>query len=125
MPRLVRALLVVFLGGVIGTGIRYGVVELVDAQRGSAVLALLIVNLIGSFALGWFAGRDPFTPRPALVRLLVGAGILASLTTFSGVMVETVELVRADQSMEALALLIASIGGGVAVAAAGRRLAAP
>lgn len=60
----------------VGALLRAGVYELA-----SSMAALWTVNLLGSFLLGWVAGR--FQRKSAPFRLFVSTGLLGSFTTFS------------------------------------------
>lgn len=113
----VSALVLVALGGALGTLVRFGVGELI---HGGAA-ATLAVNLVGAFALGVLVtllGRRtveahhtvsvslPGALSPARaerLRLLLGTGVLGGFTTYSGLAAHTGELLQAGQSGGALA----------------------
>ena len=69
----------------------------------------LAVNLIGSFALGLLAGAG------AVTTVILASGALGSLTTFSTMATETIELWRRDRR-RAAGYAAASLVGGVAAA---------
>ena len=74
-----QQLVLVFAGGAIGTLIRAGVNQLLFHP--SFPWATLVVNLVGSVALGLLAGS--LAKRPdRLLADLIGAGVLGALTTF-------------------------------------------
>ena len=123
MSRVAKVLTVVVLGGMIGTGIRFGVASLADSRGWSVAVALLIVNSVGAFALGWFVEWRARNDMPDLASALISAGVLASFTTFSGVMVEAAELARSSRVVAALALLGASVAVGWLCAVSGRQVA--
>lgn len=123
MSRVITVLAVVVLGGVVGTGLRFGAAELADAWSWPSAVVLLVVNSIGAFALGWFVEWRSRRTIAELVVAAVSAGLLASFTTFSGVMVEAAELVRAQRVAPAFGLLGASLCIGWACAVAGRKVA--
>lgn len=123
MSRVVTVLAVVVLGGVVGTALRFGAAELADAGSWPTAVVLLAVNSLGAFALGWFVEWRSKRDIAELVASAVSAGLLASFTTFSGVMVEAAELARSQRVMPAVGLLGASLGIGWACALAGRRVA--
>lgn len=116
-------LTVVVLGGVVGTGLRFGVAEFADNRGWPSAVALLVVNSLGAFALGWFVEWRSRQDMAELAAAMVSSGILASFTTFSGVMVEAAELARSARVLAAMGLLAASVGIGLASAVAGRRAA--
>jgi len=123
MSRVATVLIVVVLGGMVGTGLRFGAAEFADSQGWPTSVALLIVNSLGAFALGWFVEWRSRRNMPDLAAVLVSAGVLASFTTFSGVMVEAAELARSAKVLAAMGLLAASVGAGWAFAVAGRQVA--
>jgi CrcB protein len=79
----------------------------------------LLVNLSGAFLLGVLAGADV----DGDARLLLGAGLLGSYTTFSTWMVETQRIGEAGKRRIALANVLLSIALGLAAAALGRYVA--
>jgi CrcB protein len=75
--------LLVASGGFVGASLRYGVGLLVPGAAGT-----LVVNVLGSFALGAFVS---LVPRHR-AQLLLGTGLLSSFTTYSTFAVQTVGL---------------------------------
>lgn len=73
--------LLVFLGGALGTGVRYGLGAWLDG----AYRSTLLVNGIGAFLLGWLLGwvGHHAGPRATAWRLFVGTGLLGAFTTYS------------------------------------------
>lgn len=123
MSRVATVLTVVVLGGMVGTGLRFGVASLAESRGWPVAVALLIVNSFGAFFLGWFVEWRTRPPMPDIASTLMSAGVLASFTTFSGVMVEAAELARSAQVVAAAALLGASLGIGWLCALSGRHVA--
>lgn len=111
----------VWLGGALGTGARYGVARIVPPTSWPA--ATLAVNLVGAFLLGLLlgrlaiAGRD--TGRPRWARFGLGTGILGGFTTFSTLSLDTVTMLRAGHGLTALAYALLSVVLGAAAAAGG------
>lgn len=120
-PRLV---LLVFAGGVLGTGLREAVV-LLDLGEGIP-WGVLAVNLLGAFLLGalvrGLAARDE-TPRRRAVRLLAGTGVLGGFTTYSALATDTLLLLE-DEPVLGVAYGVATVVLGLACAVAGWALAA-
>lgn len=123
MSRRATVLTVVVLGGMVGTGLRFGVAVFADGRGWSTSSALLIVNSLGAFALGWFIEWRSRRVLSETGVAFASAGILASFTTFSGVMVEAAQLVRSSEIPGAIWLLVLSIGLGWLSAVVGRRMA--
>jgi fluoride exporter len=88
--------LIVFLGAGIGGALRHGVN--VGAARWFGYgfpFGTLIVNVVGSFLMGLFAGY--FALRPGVeqhLRLFLTTGILGGFTTFSAFSLDTALLVE-------------------------------
>ena len=114
-----KELALVGCGAVPGAWLRWqSGVHLGPVLGGSAVSDLL-VNLIGSFLLGFLAG--PMPRRPSLL-LLLGIGFCGCLTTFSSWMLDVVKLLQAGQPVFGLLLIVVSLALGLACAAAGFQL---
>lgn len=106
------------LGGMVGTTLRYGAATSLDGA--GIPWGTLLVNLVGAFALGYVLVR--LRGRSVVVLLVVGTGGLGSLTTFSGLIVQTVELAGGSPGLAALYLGL-SLVAGLALAVAGDRTA--
>ena len=90
--------ILVMVGGALGTGARFWVSGFV-AERGGEIFPLgtLVVNITGSFAVGFLAAFvDPqgfFLMSPRLRQFLM-IGVCGSYTTFSSFSLQTLDLVR-------------------------------
>ncbi|WP_436795707.1 fluoride efflux transporter FluC [Actinospongicola halichondriae] len=91
-------------------------VRIATAHRHPIPVGTLAVNLAGSFVLGVLAGWDP----PGAT--VVGTAGVGALTTFSTFSAEVVEL-RAEGRRWVATYVVASVGGGVALAWFGLQLA--
>ena len=111
-----RELLLVAAGAVPGALLRWQVGLQLGPRLGGDAAAHLLVNLVGSFVLGVLAGPIPF--RTTLL-VWLGIGFCGSFTTFSSWMLDVMHLLRGQHPWQALALLIASLGLGLACAALG------
>ncbi|MGP7959486.1 fluoride efflux transporter FluC [Sanguibacter sp. A247] len=122
-----RLLLVVALGGSVGTALRYGLGRLVPHGDG-VPWATLTENVVGAFCLGLLlealvrAGRED--ARRRLLRLGLGTGLLGGFTTFSALALETRTLLADGQAALGLGYALASCLLGVVAAVAGVALAA-
>jgi len=110
----VRPLVAVVAGGIIGTGLRL-------ALDTTLPFATVVINVVGSFALGYLTARV-WPSAPDWLRAGLGPGLLGSFTTFSALAVSVVGLVDAGEWMPALAYLAITILGGLLAAWAGLRL---
>jgi fluoride exporter len=112
-----RAVILVAIaaGGVLGALARYGITLALPSNSDQFPAGILIVNLSGSFALGFvlILFLEQF-PAGRLARPIVGAGFLGAYTTFSTFAVQAVLLIRADHALTALAYVVASVVGGLA-----------
>ncbi len=110
------AFLIVGIGGALGAMSRYGV-ALIVARFWSRdfPLATLLINVSGSFILGFFAtfaaDRTSFDP---LWRLLIATGFVGAYTTFSTFEYETQRLTEAGAMWWAAANVITSVVAGFA-----------
>src|ERR1051326_5940306 len=98
-------ILLVFLGGGIGSLARYGVSEIVRMNfKSHFQLATLISNLVSCAALALAVGmfNEKIGSNPAM-RLLVVAGFCGGFSTFSTFSFETVELIRTGNAAMAIA----------------------
>lgn len=131
MPEHVVAIMLVALGGALGSVARYGVAVASKAWLGGAFpWGTLAVNLVGAFAMGVLmiaVGRFEGRAGERLL-LLLGTGVLGGLTTFSTFAFEVHALTNG--ALDAAAqrtgwiYLAASIVGGLVAVACGARAGA-
>jgi fluoride exporter len=103
---LLHPVVLLTVGGAIGTNARYWLGVLVVSRCGDwfptiapnlrAPLGILIINVTGSLLLGLFVVplRDGMPPNMRHWWILFGVGFCGGYTTFSSFAVDTVELVR-------------------------------
>ncbi len=114
---MLRNVLLVGMGGMLGALVRYGVVHLSEQgfQSQGALYAILLVNLVGSFVLGVLVGAGA---RPEW-NMLLGVGFCDGLTTFSSWMLDLATL-RQTQGWAATATWMAvSVALGMGALLAG------
>jgi len=115
------ALVLVFAGGSAGTGARALLAEAVPSVGGLPV-AILGINIVGAFALGFLldalARRGPDTGARRL-RLLLGTGLLGGFTTYSALSLDTAGLLADGHALRATAYGLGSVVGGLLAAGAG------
>jgi CrcB protein len=115
-----RRVLLVALGGTIGTAARLGL-GLLLPDGGGFPTAVLIANLLGALLIGVLAARLPASHE---LRVLIGTGVLGGFTTYSSFMTGTLAL-WADAPIVAVAYALASLVLGLGAAALGLRLGRP
>ena len=105
--------LFVAVGGAIGSVGRYWV-GLVVARAWSGIFpwGTLLINVIGSFVIGFFAALTlPDGPMPAdfNTRAFVMVGLCGGFTTFSSFSLQTLTLMREGDWVGAMANVLASV----------------
>ena len=120
MLHTIRTVSAVAAGGAMGALARWAM-DVAGQRLGWSPWALLVVvNVAGAFALGWFvAGRERTASHPLVVPFMA-VGFLGSFTTFSAFTVEAVEGVRAGNGVGAIVFVVGSMALGLAAAIAGR-----
>ena len=124
----VRDLVLVAAGAIPGALLRWQLEQIghhaVGGLRGLTA-ADLLANLIGCLLIGVLTAQPPGSQR---LYLWAGIGFCGSLTTFSSWMLQLAEVLRRGSTPAALAVLLVSLGAGLALvvlgSALGRRLGA-
>jgi CrcB protein len=100
-------------------------VDLAVQRRTKGVLPFgtLVVNLSGSFVLGFLVGLGLYHDLENTTRTVAGVGFVGAYTTFSTFAYETVRLLEDGSVLEAFANAAASLALGLAAAGAGLALA--
>src|SRR5690606_26054753 len=91
-----RAVLLVAAGGSLGSMARHLIAAAVPDWAGFPV-GILLVNLIGSFALGLLVeglARGSDTPSRHSLRLFAGTGLIGGFTTYSALAIDTALLLQ-------------------------------
>jgi fluoride exporter len=107
-----QAFLLVGLGGALGAMARYGTgVAVGHFWRNSFPLATLLINVIGSLAMGllvgWLARTLP--PGQNEIRLFVAVGILGGFTTFSAFSLDVMTLIERGDVVPAVIYALGSV----------------
>jgi CrcB protein len=113
-------LVAVVLGGILGTGLRLAIDQLV-APESAFPWATLLINVLGSLVLGFLVARV-WPSAPGWLRAGLGTGLLGSFTTFSAVIVSLLTLTAAGMTGLAVVYLVVSLLLGFAAALLGIRL---
>lgn len=117
-----RSVLLVFVGGALGTTVRYLISAAVPPVLGLP-LATFGINVVGAFVLGWLlealALRGPDEGARRSVRLFAGTGILGGFTTYSAFAVDTDGLIVAQNVGGSILYAVATIVVGALASVAG------
>lgn len=114
---MIRNLLLVAAGGMIGSVLRYLVAMLFRNQ--TFPYATLLVNVAGSFLIGIVAGlflKNSISPE---VRLFAATGVCGGFTTFSALSVECLQLINDHKYGVALLYVVISFTLGIFAAFCG------
>ena len=112
-----REALFVGCGGFVGALLRYGITRALGST--SLPRSALLVNVLGSFFLGYLfsiSERDGIAPEH---RAALGTGLLGALTTFSTFSVETLSLIHAGAFGAASANVFMNVAFSLSAAAIG------
>jgi CrcB protein len=122
--RLLAHLVAVFLGGIVGSALRLGLDTAIPHTDGQFPVSTLVINVIGSFVLGWLTGGSFRRGVSSIVKAALGPGVLGSFTTFSAVILALVLLTVSDPSQVVLAIvyLVVTLLLGFGAAVVGLRL---
>ncbi|MFD2445644.1 fluoride efflux transporter CrcB [Bacillus sp. CGMCC 1.16607] len=108
------------LGGAIGSFLRFFVSHISLPHWNQFPLGTLIVNLLGSFILGWFAARMmPLHTISKELKTAFSTGVIGSFTTFSTLSVESVQLFEESHFGILFVYLFLSIFVGMLITAFG------
>jgi fluoride exporter len=107
--------LIVFIGAGIGGALRHGVNVAASRQFGFGFpFGTLIVNILGSFAMGLLAGYFAFRPGISQhMRLFLTTGILGGFTTFSAFSLDTALLIERHSYGVAAGYVVGSVAAGL------------
>lgn len=108
--------LIVFLGAGIGGALRHGVNIGATKLFGFGFpYGTLIVNVVGSFFIGLFAGFFAYRAGiPQHLRLFLTTGILGGFTTFSTFSLDAAVLIERHAFLIAAGYIVGSVSAGLA-----------
>lgn len=107
-----QSFLLVGAGGALGAMLRYGFASLAGHFWPSPFpYATLLINVIGSLAMGLFVGYLARTlpPMQNELRLFVAVGVLGGFTTFSAFSLDAITLIERGQWGQALGYALLSV----------------
>ncbi|TDQ29179.1 fluoride efflux transporter CrcB [Zeaxanthinibacter enoshimensis] len=115
-----KPILLVFLGGGIGSVLRYLISKSLNPYFTNFYLGTFLVNVLGCLVIGAVLGyalkSDYLNPH---LTLLLVAGFCGGFTTFSSFGFEQYELLRSGAFLHFSLYIIASLATGLAAVAAG------
>jgi fluoride exporter len=121
-----RYIVVVAVGGAIGTALRAGLSAVIPTPGGVPV-GIFLINISGAFLLGVLlevlARRGPDEGRRRLLRLFLGTGVTGGYTTYSSLADDGALLLGSQPAIGLLYVLVTVVVGAVATYG-GIRLAA-
>jgi CrcB protein len=109
-------------GGLLGSGARAAIGLAIPGAAGGIPVATLIVNLSGSFLLGFYLVRRQRAVSTGWALQFWAIGALGSFTTFSTFSLEVFRLIEIGQLTLAVVYVLASTLGGLTLALLGDRL---
>lgn len=118
-----RLLILVFIGGGIGSALRYCIsLGVLRMDLAGFPFATLAVNVIGGLTIGLAAGWLALRGGTEAWRLFLATGVLGGFTTFSAFSLETIQLfeegrLAAAMTYVALSVVLSlmAVAGGLAV----------
>ena len=124
IPTRWRGPLAVLGGGLLGSAARGTIAAALPTASGEFPVATLIVNIFGSFLLGFYLARRERAVSAQWSLRFWAIGVLGSFTTFSTFSLEVFRLIEIGHLSTAVGYVLASTLGGLAVALIGDRVGA-
>jgi CrcB protein len=115
----IRVVLIVALGGAIGSLARWGLAELLPHSAGDVPLSTWVTNTTGALAIGVLVVAAAGRRSTRYLLPFVGVGFLGGYTTFSTYTVDVHTLLLAGQPARAVTYLLGTLGTGLPAAWAG------
>lgn len=112
---MLRSLLLVGLGGAIGSMARYGISHIINTLYTKPFpLATFIINIVGCFLIGLLFGYvQKNSSQQSDVWLVLATGFCGGFTTFSAFALENVNMLKGQLNITALLYIVASVVVGI------------
>ena len=105
-----KALIAVAIGGALGASARFATGLVTSAVFGPTFpYAVLIVNVSGSFAIGYLFPIIAQGSDQSVYHALIIVGFLGAFTTFSTFSLDTIQLIQSGQAVKAFANVCANL----------------
>jgi CrcB protein len=109
-----QELAAIFVGGAVGAVARVWLAQRYAQDTNSWPWTIFVINLSGSFVLGYFATRlQERLPQSTYRRPLVGTGFCGAFTTFSTMQVEALKIIDAGHYGLAVGYVVVSVFAGL------------
>ena len=113
LPHDRRRLAAIYAGGVVGALIRVGLAEAAATDPGQWPWATFAVNMAGALLLGYFFALFRDRPEESLRHPFLGTGICGTLTTFSTLQLELLQMLDHGEGGLAAGYAVASLAAGL------------
>lgn len=117
-----RRLAAIYAGGMIGALVRVWLSEAAPHGAGEWPWATFVVNMAGALLIGYFVARLRDHPEDSLAHPFLATGICGTLTTFSTLQLEMLQMVETGHVLLAAAYVGATIAAGFLFVRAGMAL---
>ncbi|SKA06616.1 CrcB protein [Pilibacter termitis] len=105
--------IIIFLFGALGGITRFAIGEMIPKLNGFP-FATLLINLVGCFFLPFLVKYYLVAKRiPSKIILGIGTGFIGSFTTFSSLMLDSIQLIQSKNYVFLLCYLMLSMLGGL------------
>lgn len=120
-----KSIAAVVVGAIVGTALRLTLDTVIPHAATGFPLSTLLINVVGSFALGVFVARV-WGVAPPWLKAGLGAGLVGTFTTFSAFALSLVQITAIGDVATAALYLVLTMALGLTAAfaglAVGRRL---
>ena len=99
----------IFIGGGLGSMLRFGISDLLSKNEYTFPWATLIANFLASLILGYFLAMAIAGQGSDLKRALIMTGFCGGFSTFSTFSVESFQLIQEGQYAYAVANILGSV----------------
>ena len=106
---IIKNILIIGCGGFIGASLRYIIVSIMNNYVKTFPLGTMIVNIIGSFLMGYFVKVILKDNSNQIIYLFLCVGVLGSFTTFSAYSYDIMNLINQTKYLLAGIYMLGSL----------------